>query len=276
MGEGAVWIVAVADEVVIRTALTTTDMGMAAPMANHKLRHHMSPRTPPLSLEHRILKDPSKDSEAMAPMDGHQFKITVIIILVSRVVDHLLEEVPLPRVECYQTAVALPAVVLPVAALLVAVVPGMEVLRPILKPVINRDMAVEATLVGTVAAVEGMVDRRTVVTGAMVARQAEVAMVVQEDKTTAAVTWVMETRMADRLVVAMEVATMEEVIRTLRGAEAEDSRVSYLHTTSLIFSLADTLYFRPSIYIFLCFLSDYTNKCSVYLRGRGVLSRELQ
>jgi len=273
MAEGAVWIVAVADEVVIRTALTTTDMGMAAPMANHKLRHHTSPRTPPLSLEHRTLKGPSKDSEAMAPMDGHQFKIMVIIILVSRVVVHPLEEVPLPRVECYQTAV-----VLPVAALLVAVVPGMEVLRPMLKPLSNRDMAVEATLVGTVAAVEGMVDRRTVVTGATVGRQAEVAMVVLEDKTTAAVTWVMETRMADRLVVAMEVATMEEVIRTLRGAEPEDSRVTYLHTTSLIFSLADTLYFRPSIYIFLCFLSDYsdyTNKCSVYLRGWGVLSHEL-
>jgi len=122
----------------------------------------------------------------MVPVDSHQFKTMVTIILVSRVVVHPLEEVPLPRVECYQTAV-----VLPVTALLVTVVPGMEVLRPMIKPLINR-MAVEATVVGTVAAV----DRRTVVTGATVARQAEVAMVVQEDKTTAAVTWVMETRMA--------------------------------------------------------------------------------
>jgi hypothetical protein len=229
MAEGAAWIVAVADEVAIRTALITTDMGTAALMVNHTLRHHMSRRTP-LSLERRIPLALSKDSEAMAPMGGHRYKIMVTIILASRVVVHPLEEAPLPRVECHQTVVALPVV-----ALLVAVVPGMEVLRPMLKPPINRHMAVEATLVDTVAAVEGMVDRQIVAMEAMevtVAKQTVVAMVVQEDMdmTTVAAIWVMETRMADRLVVAIGAATMEEVIRTLHGAGAEDFRITYLHT----------------------------------------------
>jgi hypothetical protein len=231
MVEGAVWIVAVADEVAIRTALTTTDMGTAAHMANHKLRHHMSRRIL-LNLERHTLKGPSKDSGAMVPMEGHQFKI-MVTILARRAVVHPLEEAPLPRAECHRTAVALPVAALPVAALLVVVVPGMEVLRPMLKPLINQHMVVEVTLVGTVAAVGDMVGRRIMVTVAMeatVARQAEVVMVVQEDKTIVAATWVMETRMGDKLVVAMEAATMEEVIRTLQEAGAEDSRITYMHT----------------------------------------------
>lgn len=231
MVEGAAWIVAVADEVAIRTALTTTGTGTVAHMANHKLRHHMSRRIL-LSLERHTLKGLSKDSGAMAPMEGHQFKTMVTTILVRRVVVHPLEEVPLPRAECHQTVVALPVVVLPMAALLVVVVPGMEVLRPMLKPLINRHMAVEAILVGTVAAVGDMVARRIMVTVAMedtVARQAEAAMVVQEDKTAVAATWAMETRMADKLVVAMEAAITEEVIRTLQGAGAEGSRITYMH-----------------------------------------------
>lgn len=231
MVEGAAWIVAVADEVAIRTALTTTGTGTAAHMANHKLRHHMSHRML-LSLERHTLKGPSKDSGAMAPMEGHRFKTIITTILARRVVVHPLEEAPLPRAECHQTVVALPVVVLPVAALPVGVVPDMEVLRPMLKPLINRHMAVEAILVGTVAAVGDIVGRRIMVTVAMeatVARQAEAAIVVQEDKTAVAATWAMETRMADKLVVAMEVATMEEVIRTLQGAGAEGSRVTYIH-----------------------------------------------
>lgn len=190
------------------------DMATAAPKAS-TLRHHMFPHTLPRSLGRRTLR-PSRDSEGMAPTEGHPFKVIVIIILVSRAVARPLEE-PLPPVGCPQAVVALLVV-----ALLV-----MEVLRPILTPLINPHMAVEAILVGMVAAVEGMVDRQIMGMEATVVRQAVAVMVAQEDRVAMAATGAMETRMADRPVAGMVVVTVEEVTTTLQGAEDEDSRVTY-------------------------------------------------
>jgi hypothetical protein len=120
----------------------------------------------------------------------------------------------------------------------------MEVLHLILTPLINPHMAVEAILVGTVAAVEGMVDRQMMATGAS---QAVAAMVAQEDKdrTVMVATGVMGTRMADRLVVGTVEVTVAGVTTTLREAEAEDTRVTNLFILS---SLLMERAFYPQTY----------------------------
>jgi len=226
MAEGAAWIVVVGDEVDIRTAPIAMDMATAAATAGSTLRHHTSPRTRALSLGHRTLR-PSKDSEGMAPTEGHPFKAIIIITLASRVVARRLEV--LLRVECR------PAVVV----LLVVAHLVMEVLRPILTPLNNPHMAAEAILVGlvgTVATMEGMVDRQIMGMGATVARQVVAVMVGQEDRRAMAATEGMETRMADRLVVGMEEVT-EEVTITLQGAEGEDSRLIYAYRLNILIVL---------------------------------------
>jgi len=217
--------VVVVDEVDIRTVLTEMDMATAAATAGSTLRHHTPPRTRTPSLGHRTLR-PSKDSEGMAPAEGRPSKAIIIITLASRVVAHRLE-VPLLRVGCR------PAVVVPlVVAQLV-----MEVLRPILTLLINPHMAAEAILVGlvgTVATMEGMVDKQIMGMGATVAKQAVAVVVAQEDRTATGGT---ETRMEDRLVADMEEVTAEEVTITLQGAEDEDSRLTYAYHLNILIVL---------------------------------------
>jgi len=229
VAEGVAWtVVVVGDEVAIKTAaLTAMDMAATAAATASTLRRRTSPRTPPHSLGRRTLR-PSRDSEGMAPTEGRPFKIIIVIIKVSRAVAHPLEA-PLPPAGCQQTVVALLV---------------MEVLHLILTPLINPHMAVEAILVGTVAAVEGMVDRQMMATGA---RQAVAAMVAQEDKdrTVMVATGVMGTRMADRLVVAMVEVTVAGVTTTLREAVAEDTRVTNLFILS---SLLMERAFYPQTY----------------------------
>lgn len=216
--EGVAWtVVVVGDEVAIKTAaLMAMDMAATAAITASTLRRRTSPRTPPHSLGRRTLR-PSRDSEGMAPTEGRLFKIIIVIIRASRAVARPLEA-PLPPAGCQQAVVALLV---------------MKVLHLILTPLINPHMAVEAILVGTVAAVEGMVDRQMMATGA---RQAVAAMVA---------TGVMETRMADRLVVGTVEATVAEVTTTLREAEAEDTRVTNLFILS---SLLMERAFYPQTY----------------------------
>jgi hypothetical protein len=228
MAEGAAWIVVVGDEVDIRTVLIAMDMGTATATAGSTLRHHTSLRTRTPSLAHHTLR-PSKDSEGMAPAEGRLSKAIIIITLASRVVVRRLE-VPLLRVGCR------PAVVV----LLVVAHLAMEVLRPILTPLINPHTAVEAILVGlvglvgTAATVEGMVDRQIMDMGATVARQTVAVMVAQEDKIAMAATEGMEIRMADRVVVGMEEVTAEEVTIIPQGAEDEDSRLTYAYRLNIL------------------------------------------
>jgi hypothetical protein len=165
----------------------------------------------------------------MAPAEGRLSKATIIITLASRVVVRRLE-VPLLHVGCR------PAVVV----LLVVAHLVMEILRPILTPLINPHTAVEAILVGlvglvgTAATVEGMVDRQIMGMGATVARQAAAVMVAQEDKIAMAATEGMEIRMADRVVVGMGEVTAEEVTITLQGGEDEDSRLTYAYRLNIL------------------------------------------
>ena len=206
--EEAAWIEVVGDEVAIRTVHTAMDMAMATPMAS-TLRHHTFPRTLPHSLGRRSPRL-NRDSGGMAPTEDHLFKIIVIIILASRAEALSLEE-PLPPAGCLRAVVALRV---------------MEVPRPILTPLINT--VVEAILVGIMAAVEGIVDRQTMGTGATVARQAAAAMVAQEDRIPMAA---MEAKMADKVVVGIVGVTVE-VTTTLQGGEDEDSRVTYAYRWS--------------------------------------------
>jgi hypothetical protein len=225
MAEGAAWIVVVGDEVDIRTVLIAMDMGTATATVGSTLRHHTSPRTRTPSLAHHTLR-PSKDSEGMAPAEGRLSKAIIIITLASRVVVRRLE-VPLLRVGCR------PAVVV----LLVVAHLVMEILRPILTPLINPHTAAEAILVGlvgTVATMEGMVDKQIMDMGATVARQAVAVMVAQEDKIAMAATEGMEIRMADRVVVGMGEVTAEEVTITLQGGEDEDSRLTYAYRLNIL------------------------------------------